>query len=234
MNLSAEERSAINGDRWFSDLSATSRHDLLRHAVVKRHADGELISAQGAPGGAWFACASGALRISSTSASGHQTTLTYLRPGTWFGDPALFDGERAMHDVFSVGNSAVLQVKSPQLRQILAANADLCLAVLRLQAQQLRHLLLERDEIHQQSVRARLVKHLLSLGQAHGVPTHPHRGRVRIGLDLTQGQLAKLVRCSRQHVNSHLKDMERHGLIRIEREGLVICDADALSADANR
>ena len=36
--------------------------------------------------------AKGAVRVSSVSLSGKQVTLTYVEPGTWFGDIALFDG----------------------------------------------------------------------------------------------------------------------------------------------
>ena len=45
--LTMEERSAINGGRWFSNLSPSLRHDILRCAYVKRHQDGDLITARG-------------------------------------------------------------------------------------------------------------------------------------------------------------------------------------------
>lgn len=231
-NLSPEERLAINTGRWFSQLSATAKHDLLRSVSVHRYEDGAVIVEQGSPHDAWCACASGVLRISSTAVSGKQTTLTYLRPGTWFGGPGLFDGGLSMHDVTSEGDSTVLQIRAQDLEAILMGNSDLCRAVLRLQAQQIRRLYLERDELNHHPVRSRLVKHLLSLAHSHGIPGTPDSGFTRIGLELTQGQLARLVRCSRQQVNTQLKNMERSGLIRIERQGLVICDTAALSANA--
>ena len=41
--LTIEEREAINTGRWFSSLSPSLRHDILRCAYVKRYKDGELI-----------------------------------------------------------------------------------------------------------------------------------------------------------------------------------------------
>ena len=41
--LTIEEREAINGGRWFSSLSPSLRHDILRCAFVKRFKDGELL-----------------------------------------------------------------------------------------------------------------------------------------------------------------------------------------------
>ena len=44
--LTIEEREAINSGRWFSSLSPSLRHDILRCAYVKRYKDGELIAAR--------------------------------------------------------------------------------------------------------------------------------------------------------------------------------------------
>jgi len=68
--LTMEERESINAGRWFSSLSPSLRHDILRCAYVKRYKDGELIAARGEPPEQWIACAKGAVRVSSTSVSG--------------------------------------------------------------------------------------------------------------------------------------------------------------------
>ena len=44
--LTVEERSAINAGRWFSALSPSLKHDILRCAYVKRYRDGDLIAAR--------------------------------------------------------------------------------------------------------------------------------------------------------------------------------------------
>ena len=92
--LTIDEREAINSGRWFSTLSPSLRHDILRCAYVKRFKDGSLIAARGDPPEEWIACARGAVRVSSTSISGKQITLTYVEPGIWFGDVAIFDGDQ--------------------------------------------------------------------------------------------------------------------------------------------
>ena len=42
--LTIEEREAINAGRWFSSLSPSLRHDILRCAYVKRYRDSDLIA----------------------------------------------------------------------------------------------------------------------------------------------------------------------------------------------
>ena len=108
--LTIDEREAINAGRWFSTLSPSLRHDILRCAYVKRYKDGELISARGDPPEEWIACARGAVRVSSTSISGKQITLTYVEPGIWFGDVSIFDGDRRTHDAYSHGETTILCV----------------------------------------------------------------------------------------------------------------------------
>ena len=48
--LTIDEREAINSGRWFSTLSPSLRHDILRCAYVKRYKDGELIAARAVMG----------------------------------------------------------------------------------------------------------------------------------------------------------------------------------------
>ena len=74
--LTIEERSAINAGIWFSSLSPSLRHDILRCAYVKRYRDGDLIAARGDTPQEWMACAKGAVRVSSTSVTGKQIILT--------------------------------------------------------------------------------------------------------------------------------------------------------------
>ena len=72
--------------------NAPLRGAILERAVVRRLPDGAVLTARGAPAAEWVGVAAGAVRVSSVSLSGKQITLTYVEPGTWFGDIALFDG----------------------------------------------------------------------------------------------------------------------------------------------
>jgi CRP-like cAMP-binding protein len=138
--LTIEEREAINTGRWFSSLSPSLRHDILRCAFVKRLKDGDLISARGDPPEEWMACAKGAVRVSSTSLSGKQITFTYVEPGIWFGDVAILDGDTRTHDVYAHGETTILCVAKADFQKILASHVELYDAMLRLQARRIRQL----------------------------------------------------------------------------------------------
>ncbi|WP_313298757.1 Crp/Fnr family transcriptional regulator [Diaphorobacter sp.] len=226
--LSLEERAAINSGRWFSSLSPSLRHDILRCAYVKRYRDGGLICARGDPPDEWIACARGAVRVSSTSISGKQITLTYVEPGIWFGDVAMFDGDRRTHDVYAHGDSTILCVARADFKKILSQHAELYDALLQLQSRRIRQLFGLVEDLNTLPLRSRLAKQLLHLARSYGVPSLAEGAEIRIGLQLAQEELAQLLGASRQRVNQELKAMEREEAIRIEPGGLVVRDRSLL------
>ncbi len=226
--LTVAERDAINAGRWFSTLSPSLRHDILRCAYVRRYKDDELISVRGEPAEEWIACAKGAVRVSSTSLSGKQVTLTFVEPGVWFGDVAMFDGETRTHDAYAHGDTSMLCVAKSDFRKILTQHVELYDALLRLHARRIRILFGLVEDLNTLPLRARLAKQLLHLQRSYGVQSLNHPNEVRIGLHLAQEELAQLLGASRQRVNQELKTMEREDAIRVETAGLVIRDREKL------
>ena len=226
--LTMDEREAINGGRWFNSLSPSLRHDILRCAYVKRFKDGDLIVARGDPPTEWTAVAKGAVRVSSTSLSGKQITLTYVEPGVWFGDVAMFDGDQRTHDAYAHDATTLLCVSRNDFQKILSNHGELYEALMRLQARRIRTLFGLVEDLNTLPLRARLAKQLLHLVRSYGVPCLADGNEMRIGLQLAQEELAQLLGASRQRVNQELKSMEREEAIRIEQGGLVIRDREIL------
>ncbi len=226
--LTMEERTAINSDRWFSSLSPSLRHDILRCAHVKRYQDGDLISSRGDPAEQWIACARGSVRVCSTTLTGKQITLTYVEPGIWFGDVALFDGDRRTHDAYAHGPTTIVVISRTDFQKILTHHPELYEALLKLHARRIRLLFGQVEDLNTLPLRARLAKQLGLLLRSYGTPTGTGDDEVRITLQLAQEELAQLLGASRQRVNQELKTMEREGVLRIEPSGLVVRDRSAL------
>lgn len=228
--LSVTEREAINAGRWFTTLSPSLRHDILRLATVKRFKDGALIYARGDAPHDWFGCAKGAVRMSSTSLSGRQTTLTYLEPGAWFGAMSTFLDEPRTRDAHAHGDTTLVCVSKEHFRAILATHIEFYEALLRLQAQRIRQVYGLVKDLNTLPLRARLAKQLIHLARSYGMHNHDDPQEVRIGLQLVQEELAQLLGASRQRVNQELKRMERENCIRVEASGLVVRSREALQA----
>jgi len=225
--LSIAERHNIESGSWFAKLSPTLRQAILDCAQVRRLQDGELMASRGAPAEQWCGVALGAVRVSSVSLAGKQVSLTYVEPGAWFGDIALFDGLPRTHDAHAHGATTLLVVRKPDFRALLAEHVELYDALLRLNCRRLRLLFDAVEDLNTRPLAARLARQLLLLARSYGVAEGKD---IRIGLALAQEDLAQLLGASRQRVNQELKAFEREGAVRVEPARLVVVSRSKLLA----
>ena len=229
--LTIDERSNIETGSWFSKLSPPLREAIVSRSSVRRLADGALVSTRGSRPEEWCGVALGSIRISSTSLAGKQVTLTYVEPGIWFGDIALFDGLPRTHDANAHGATTLLVVRKADFLDILGRHVELYEALLRLNCRRLRLMFDVVEDLNTRPLAARLARQILLLARSYGVPQGEE---IRIGLALAQEDLAQLLGASRQRVNQELKGFEREGAVRIEPTRLVVLSKDKLLAFAER
>jgi len=223
--LTPEERSNIETGPWFSKLSGALREAILARANVRRLPDGAPLASRGSPAEEWVGVALGAVRVSSVSLSGKMVTLTYVEPGTWFGDIALFDGLPRTHDADVHGQTTLLTVRRPDFKALLNQHVELYDALLRLNCRRLRLMFNQFEELNTRPLRSRLARQLLLLAKSYGIA---EGDEIRIGLQLAQEDLAQLLGASRQRVNQELKGFERDGMLRVEPTRLVLLSRESL------
>jgi CRP/FNR family transcriptional regulator, cyclic AMP receptor protein len=229
--LTIDERHNIEAGAWFSKLSPELRSDILAHAQARRLPDGTPLASRGSPAEEWCGVARGAVRVSSVSLSGKQITLTYVEPGTWFGDIALFDGLPRTHDADTHGPTTLLAVAKHDFRALLGRHLELYDALLRLNCRRLRLMFDHFEDLNTRPLQARLAKQILLLAKSYGIVIGEE---TRIGLALAQEDLAQLLGASRQRVNQELKHFEREGAVRVEPTRLVLLSREKLLAAAER
>ncbi|MCH7344130.1 Crp/Fnr family transcriptional regulator [Pelomonas sp. CA6] len=230
--LTISERNNIDSGPWFSKLSLPLRSDILARATVRRLSDGGMLTCRGEPAEEWVGVARGAVRVSSVSLSGKQITLTYVEPGTWFGDISLFDGLPRTHDASAHGDTTLLVVRKPDFKELLNKHTELYEALLRLNCRRLRLMFDVVEDLNTRPLASRLAKQILLLARSYGVPQGEEE--IRIGLQLAQEDLAQMLGASRQRVNQELKGFEREGAVRVEPTRLVVLSKDKLLSIANR
>ncbi|HSI59972.1 MAG TPA: Crp/Fnr family transcriptional regulator [Ideonella sp.] len=229
--LTIEERHSVDAGPWFSSLSEALRSDILSRASVRRLPDGTALASRGAPAEDWCGVAKGAVRVSSVALSGKQVSLTYVEPGTWFGDIALFDGLPRTHDATTHGATTLLTVRKPDFKELLSLHVELYDALLRLNCRRLRLMFNLVEDLNTLPLAARLAKQLLLLAKSYGIAQGEE---IRIRLQLAQEDLAQLLGASRQRVNQELKELERDGVLRVEPTRLVVLSREKLLAAADR
>ena len=229
--LTIVEQSNIDAGSWFSKLSQPLRNAILSRATVRRLPDGAMMSSRGAAADEWCGVAKGAVRVSSVSLAGKQITLTYVEPGTWFGDISLFDGLPRTHDSNSHGETTLLVVRKADFKELLAQHTELYEALLRLNCRRLRLMFDAVEDLNTRPLASRLARQILLLARSYGIAQGEE---IRIGLQLAQEDLAQLLGASRQRVNQELKGFERDGAVRIEPTRLVVLSKDKLLVIAGK
>jgi CRP/FNR family cyclic AMP-dependent transcriptional regulator len=226
--LTIAERQNIDNGSWFAKLSPALRQDILERSHVRRLRDGDLVGTRGSAAEEWCGVAAGAVRVSSVSLSGKQVALTYVEPGTWFGDIALFDGLPRTHDGHAHGATTLLAVRKADFKDLLARHVELYDALLRLNCRRLRLMFDALEDLNTRPLAGRLARQVLQLARSYGV--EEPGGGIRIGLTLAQEDLAQLLGASRQRVNQELKALERDGALRVETSRLIVLSRDKLLA----
>lgn len=226
--LTPEERQALNSGSWFASLSPSLRHDLVRHGVVRRFADGDPIFLRGQDSTCWAAVVRGNVRVSTSHAGGKQLTLCYMRPGLWFCDISVLHDEPRSYDAHAHGTAAILTVSHAHAQEMLAQHQEMYGALLRLHAARTRQLFQLLQDLQTLPLRARIAKQFTLLARCYGAPSLRNPGEIRIGLQLDQEELAQLVSASRQRVNRELQEMRAEGLLRTEQGRWVVSDLAGL------
>jgi CRP-like cAMP-binding protein len=216
----------------FGELGAEDLAALAAVARTRRYQRGEVIFRQGDPGDALHILLSGRVKISSPSDTGVEAILTTLRPGEWFGALALLDGAPRSASATAVDAAETLVLPRDRFRQLVDDVPSIRDHVLEALAHELRRLTRHVEELHFLDIAGRLAARLAYLAEEQG--GLPDGGELRLDGPLTQGELASMVGSTRQSVNRLLGNLVADGLLRVERDAIVILDLDGLRQAARR
>jgi CRP/FNR family cyclic AMP-dependent transcriptional regulator len=216
----------------FVGLDSAGMESLGREMRVRRFRRSEVIFHQGDPGDALFIVLSGAVKIVLPGESGDEAILATLRPGDFFGELALLDGAPRSASAAALEPTETLVLPRERFRELIANEAVIRDTFLAALARELRRLTSHVEELHFLDITGRLAARLVRLGSEQG--TQRPDGTIRLNSPLTQGDLAAMVGCTRQSVNKLLGLFVDDGLIRLDRDALVILDAEALARVSHR
>lgn len=225
-------QAALEAMPLFGTLGQEDLAALVAGSRTQRYRRGEVIFRQGDPGDALHILLSGRVKISSPSDTGVEAILTTLRPGEWFGALALLDGAPRSASATAVDAAETLVLPRDRFRQLVDEVPSIRDQVLAALAHELRRLTRHVEELHFLDIAGRLAARLAYLAEEQGAQADG--GELRLDGPLTQGELAAMVGSTRQSVNRLLGNLVADGLIRVERDAIVILDLDGLRRAARR
>jgi CRP/FNR family cyclic AMP-dependent transcriptional regulator len=216
----------------FAGLDERGLSNLAREMRARRFRRGEVLFHQGDPGDALFVVTSGAVKIGLPSEEGDEAIIATVRPGEFFGELALLDGAPRSATATALEATETLVLPRPRFRELIASEPALRDALLAALTAELRRLTTHVQELHFLDITGRLAARLSRLGQTHGAPGDG--GTVRLDGPLTQSDLAAMIGATRQSVNKLLGLFVDDGLLRLERDAIIILDRDGLDRMSRR
>ena len=217
---------------FFVGLDAAALERVASGARSRRFRRGEVIFHVGDPGDALFVIVSGDVKISLPSETGDEAILATLRPGDVFGELALLDGAPRSATATALTPTDTVVLPRDRFRELIATEAGVRDALLASLAGELRRLTTHVEELHFLDMTGRLAARLVRLAQEGGTPAG--EAAIRLRANLTQGDLASMVGCTRQSVNKLLGQFTDEGFIRQERQGILVLDLPGLVATSRR
>ncbi len=199
---------------------------------ARRFRRGETIFHQGDPGDSLFIIEAGAVKIVLPSPEGEEAAIiATLGRGDFFGELALLDDAYRSATAVAVEPTQALVLRREPFERLLDADPALRRALLAGLAGELRRLTGHVEELHFLDLPGRLASRLVRMAEEHAPG---EQGEVVLPWPFTQSELAAMIGGTRQTVNRLLADLADQGLIRFEKDVLVIPDVARLERAAER
>lgn len=208
--VSSAQQRAILGAPWLAEVSEEAREALMAAVHVSKLRAGELVLNQGELASSWYGVASGAVRLSSLSASGRQLTFSMVAPGEWFAESSALGGVSEPCSAHAQVDSVLVVLPLDALRRLMRSHEDLRHALLCWSAARQRAWMAAVMEAATAPLSQRLALRLLDLGRRFG---QPQGEGFALSLPLTQTDLAQFVATSRQRLNEGMQDLRRAGVL---------------------
>ena len=211
----------------FADLSEADLAQLAAVAVPRSYLAEEIVFREGDTGDTCYVIRSGAVRVTRRHSDGRSITLAELRPGSIFGELAMFGGETRSATVQALEDTRAVAILAGDLRRLLLAHPGMAVKMLNGLADRLRG---ANERIARQSfqtVAGRVASALLGQVQsrARAGDDDPSRDVV---VHATQAEIAQLAGASRESASRFLAKLERAGLVTTGRGKVIVHEPEAL------
>ena len=216
----------------FASLSDDALARVARVAFRRTCAPGETVIFEGDPCQAAYFIAEGQVRVYRLSPGGREQVLARLGPGQAFNTVPPFQPQGINHATVQALTAATLYVVTcGDFCRLVEECGELALAVVQDFADRLDHLANLVEDLSLRTVRGRLARFLLEhapteLGEAADA--------VQVARNWTQDEIAANLGTVRDMVGRTLRAFADAGLVRIERQRIVLLDRDGLEAEAQR
>jgi CRP-like cAMP-binding protein len=198
---------------------------LHERGVRRRFRKGQALFHQGGSSDRVVILLGGRVKVSTVTEEGREVVLAFRGPGDMLGELSAIDGEPRSATVEAIEPVEALAVAASDFRSFLTANPEVALLLLQMLSRRLRDADRKRVEYAAHDTVGRVAARLVELAERYGEPVAQG---VRIGLPLSQEELAGWVGGSREAVSKALQTLRSVGWVLTERRRITVLDLEAL------
>ncbi len=225
-------RSALRRCALFARVDDAILETVCATLRVRRYRRNETIFHQGDPGDALYVLESGSVKVVLPSPEGEDAAIiaTLVR-GDFFGELALLDGADHSATAIAAEATQALVLRREPFELLVDEEPALRKALIAGLVAELRRLTSHVGELHFLDLPGRLASRIVAIARE----ADPSRTTdVVLEWPYTQSDLAGMIGGTRQTVNRLLQDLVGRGLIRLERDQIIIPDLAALARSSDR
>jgi len=210
----------------FSTLVPRDLERIANLAVPRWFEPGEVVFREGDASDTCYVVREGHAHAIHEHADGRTITLARFGPGDIFGELAMFEDELRSATVEAVEPLSVVGVLGPDMRRLMAGNAEISMRLVIALGRRLRETNERLKRQSFQTVQSRVAVALSEL-VAQEIAEHSSESD-DVLVTATQNDLAQLAGSSRESASRFLAVLERAGVISQGRGRLVVHDPEAL------
>ena len=218
-----ELKELLKASPYFAGLDTAEIDFVSQFMFEKSFAKGESIVWEEDSSQSLYFVASGAVKCFKTSEEGKEQIIQIVLPGQSFNDIAVFDGGPSPTSSEAMSAVKIYGITKRDMEKALERHPKITKNVVTVLSERIRHLLDLVEDLSFRHVINRIARVLLEYA-SDPTTTKPK---------LTQQEIAALAGTAREVVGRSLKTLQEEGLIRMERNRLVIADKTTLQQMAS-
>lgn len=209
----------------FSELAPPELEKLATLLKRKRLRGGETLFLEGSAGSHLYVITAGAVRILTRSMDGREVQVALLGPLDVIGELSALDGKPRSGEAQAAEATELYMLSASSLKAFVLDHPKVAWELLKVLANRLR----KADEAVADAafldVPGRVAKRLIELGEAQGTETSEG---LRIGIPLTQEELAAMIGATREGVNRAISAFRSMGILERRGRYYLLKDVDSL------
>jgi len=219
----ARAKASLARLRHFADLPEGIQQAIAASATHRHFNAGQVIYLEGEPAESIYILESGWIKATRMSREGREQAMMFLRPVEVFGDIAVLTGTAYPGTVVALEDVTVWVIPAETILDLIPCHPTLAMAVIRHLGERVLHYISLVEDLSLRSVEARLASTLLHHAEAHdGRLIVPRREWT------TFDEMAVRLGTVRDVLSRTLKTLEAEGLLRVEKQAIVLLDPKGL------